>query len=214
MNNKELEKIIILGKKIKLFEFLEENKISVAKANSSIISFDIKSPFVVFYYFLYFISFGMVLYFKPESDLFLFLFLFFVPFLFTIILNIVSNIYYRKVIKKSNLKIRENLKFVGEDINLNIEVKDIGKRIKEQRAEINHLLQKYSIKEIEVFKDKYKKLDYVFYQAIIDRKNISNDFLDEIKDYINDNSVDKEDLKRAYESLKNKETITEEIIND
>jgi len=99
-------------------------------------------------------------------------------------------------------------------VNLDIDVKDIGKRIKEQRCEINNLLQKYSIKEIEVFKDKYKKLDYVFYQAIIDRKNISNDFLDEVQYYINDNSVNQEDLKRAYESLKNKETVTENIIND
>ena len=99
-------------------------------------------------------------------------------------------------------------------VNLDIDVKDIGIRIKEQRCEINNLLQKYSIKEIEVFKDKYKKLDYVFYQAIIDRKNISNDFLDEVQYYINDNSVNQEDLKRAYESLKNKETVTENIIND
>ena len=79
---------------------------------------------------------------------------------------------------------------------------------------MEHSNQKYSIKEIEVFKDKYKKLDYVFYQAIIDRKNISNDFLDEVQYYINDNSVNQEDLKRAYESLKNKETVTENIIND
>ena len=111
------------------------------------------------------------------------------------------------------VNIMERMHKVKKD-NLDIDVKDIGKRIKEQRCEINNLLQKYSIKEIEVFKDKYKKLDYVFYQAIIDRKNISNDFLDEVQYYINDNSVNQEDLKRAYESLKNKETVTENIIND